>query len=371
MRKMGTLFAAGLMAVVLAAGCSHTMGDKTLATDLKAGMFSDPQVKSLNLDIAVKNGEVTLAGEVPDDAARLQAFKLASDTPGVKHVVDHMTVQTAQAEPDAEAATPPVPPPAAEPSPRRSVPKVAHRRRARTDSASMAAASAANSSDSNSEADAAPADAPPPPETASPAATAPADQQQAAAEPPPPPPPPQPARAQIPAGTSVRIQMIDNVDSSVNHPGEVFRAELASPIVLGNNVVVPSGANMYVRLINARSAGHMTGRSELVLELARLEFQGHTYGLVSNQYSKVGSSRGKRTAETVGGGAALGALLGAIIGHGKGAAIGAATGAGAGTVAQEATQAQQVQIPSETKLDFTLEQPVSISYFPGKNQPSR
>lgn len=371
MRKTGTLFAAGLMAVVLAVGCSHRMSDQTLATDLKARMFSDPQVKSLNLDVAVKNGEVTLSGEVPDDGARYEAFKLASATPGVKHVVDHMTVQTAQTESAAEA-TPPAPPSAAEPSHRRTERTVTHRRRARSESASAATDSEANSPTSDAETGATPAEQPmAAPKATPPAAPASADQPQATAEPLPPPAPPQPTQVQVPAGTSVRIQMIDGVDSSVNQPGEIFRADLASPIVVGNNVVVPSGANVYVRLINARSAGHMTGQSELVLELARLEFQGHTYGLVSNQYSKVGSSRGKRTAETVGGGAVLGALLGAIIGHGKGAAIGAATGAGAGTVAQEATKAQQVRIPSETKLDFTLEQSLEISYFPGKNQPSR
>jgi hypothetical protein len=99
MRKTGTLFAAAFMVMVLVASCSNTRNDRALDTDLKARMFSDPQVKSLNLDIAVKNGEVTLSGEVPDDAARYQAFKLVSDTPGVKHVVDHMAVQAAQAAP--------------------------------------------------------------------------------------------------------------------------------------------------------------------------------------------------------------------------------------------------------------------------------
>jgi len=70
----------------------------------------------------------------------------------------------------------------------------------------------------------------------------------------------------------------------------------------------------------------------------------------------------------VGGGAVLGTLLGAVIGGGKGAAIGAATGAGAGGVAQGVTKGQQVKIPSETKLDFSLEQPVEVSYFPDKNR---
>jgi BON domain len=349
MRKMGTLFAAAFMVAVLAAGCSNAKNDQALATDLKARMFSDPQVKTLNFDIAVKNGDVTLSGDVPNDAARYQAFKIASDTPGVKHVVDHMTVQTADAAPGPE-------PPPAEPPP---APKQVRRthvpRGAQTESKPLV-------SDSEAVAPPAPPAAP---------AVAPAEQPEAATEPPPPPPPPQPIRVEVPAGTSVRIQMIDGVDSAVNHAGELFRATLAAPIVLNNEVVVPSGTDVYVKLLNAKSAGHMAGQSQLVLELVRMEYQGISYALVSNQYDQTGSSRGKRTAETVGGGAVLGALLGAVIGHGKGAAIGAATGAGAGTIAQAATKGQQVQVPSETKLDFTLEQPVQVSYFPGKNASSR
>jgi hypothetical protein len=151
----------------------------------------------------------------------------------------------------------------------------------------------------------------------------------------------------------------------------MFHATLDSPIIVDNRIVVPAGTDLYVKLVNAQSAGHMTGQSQLALELVRMEYQGQTYALTSNEYQQVGASRGKRTAETVGGGAALGALLGAVIGHGKGAAIGAATGAGAGTVAQGVTNGQQVRIPSETKLDFSLEQLVEVTYFPDKNRPVR
>ncbi len=63
----------------------------------------------------------------------------------------------------------------------------------------------------------------------------------------------------------------------------------------------------------------------------------------------------------MGGGAVLGALIGAIAGHGKGAAIGAAVGAGAGTAVQASTKGQQVQIPAETKLDFSLKAPLTVT----------
>jgi len=347
--KKAIVLLAAIAFVSLAAGCSSTQKDQSLATDIKAKMFSDPQVKAASVDVAVKNGEATLSGEVPDDGARYEAFKIATDTPGVKHVVDKMVVtQAAQAMPAAapapvEPPSSPAPAPAPAPAPSRPVRKEPRHR------AESKVSSAIPVSD--------------PAPTAPPAASTPADQPVTAAAPAPPP-PPQPKRVQIAAGTGLRVQMIDSIDSSVNRAGEVFRASLATPLVADGQVVVPVGTDVYVKLVNAKSAGHMTGQSTLGLELTRLEFQGKSYSLATNDYTQTGSSRGKRTAETVGGGAVLGTLLGAVIGGGKGAAIGAATGAGAGGVAQGVTKGQQVRIPSETKLDFSLEQPLEISYFP-------
>jgi hypothetical protein len=175
----------------------------------------------------------------------------------------------------------------------------------------------------------------------------------------------------LPANTIVTIRTVDSIDSKTNHAGEVFRASLDAPIVVDNRVIVPTGADAFVKLVDAKSAGHMTGRSELGLELASIQFQGKTYNVVSSDVKQSGTSRGKQTAERVGGGAALGALIGAIAGGGKGAAIGAAVGGGAGTGAQIFTHGQQVKIPSETRLDFTLQQPVDITYLPGKRSRQR
>jgi len=343
-KTAATLLLVTLTVAALAAGCSSAKKDEALATDIQAKMFSDPQVKAANISVTVKNGEATLSGTVPDDGTRYQAFKIASDTPGIKHVTDQMTLQSAQAAPEA-APTPPAPAeqPAAPKQERK--PSKHH---AKSD-ANLAASTPAPSSS---------------PDATAPAA--PGAQQEAAA-----PPPPQPKQVEIPAGTSVRVQMIDHVDSATNHTGDMFHASLAAPIVVDDQIVVPTGTDMYVKLTTAKSAGHMTGQSELALELVRMDFQGKTYTLTSNDYQQTGASRGKRTAETVGGGAALGALLGAVIGHGKGAAIGAAAGAGTGTAVEAATKGQQIQIASETKVDFSLEQPVDVTYFPDKNRSSR
>ena len=348
-KTLGAVFLATILVAALAGGCSTAKQDQALATDIQARMFADPQVKTANVTVAVKNGEATLSGTVPDDGTRYQAFKLASDTPGIKHVNDQMTVQAPQIAQVAPAEQPaPVeapPPPTREPAPKES--KKHH-------------AKSAVKSETASEAAPAPAGAPAAAPSAADTAASPAA-----------PPPPQPVHVGIPAGTPVRVQMIDTVDSAVNHKGELFHASLASPIVIDDQVVVPAGTDMYVKLNDAKSAGHMTGQSELSLQLVRMDFQGKTYQLSSNDYQQTGSSRGKRTAETIGGGAVAGALLGALIGHGKGAAIGAAAGAGTGTAVEAATKGQQVKIASETKLDFALDQPVEVSYFPDKNRSSR
>ena len=350
--------------VAMAAACSGTKSDQALTTDIQAKMFSDPQVKAANLSVSVKDGEATLSGEVPNEGAHYQAYKLASDTPGVKHVVDQMTMQAAQiAQPAPVAPPPPVVPPHA--SRQAAPPKHQSNMAKHPVKSNLSTRKYSRPQESSPPPAPAPAPVAPPAQTQT-AAVAPVPLPAPAA-----PAPPQPTRVEIPAGTAVRVQMIDEVDSTVNHAGDTFHASLASPISVDDQIVVPAGTDVYLKLVTAKSAGHMTGQSELALELVRMEFQGRSYALASSEYTQKASSRTKRTAETVGGGAAIGAILGAVIGGGKGAAIGAATGGGAGGVAQGVTKAAQVKIPSETKLDFSLDQPLEVSYFPGKNRSPR
>ncbi len=160
----------------------------------------------------------------------------------------------------------------------------------------------------------------------------------------------------------ITVRTIDPIDTSRNRPGEQFTATLESPVVVDNSVVIQRGADARVRLVQSASAGRLTGTSELQLELIGLTVNGNTYNVESSYYEVRAASRSKRTAETVGGGAALGALIGAIAGKGKGAAIGAGVGAGAGTAAQAATRGQQAKVPSETKIDFTLKAPITVTF---------
>jgi hypothetical protein len=164
----------------------------------------------------------------------------------------------------------------------------------------------------------------------------------------------------VPSGTHVQVRTVDAVDSDRNQIGDTFQATLEQPLIVDEVTVAPKGADVYGRLSQVTAAGHIQGRSQLKLELTSLVVNGKTIPLVTGEYSAAGSSRGASTAKRVGGGAAAGALIGAIVGGGKGAAIGAGVGASGGAAVQVMTQGEQVHVPSETLLDFVLQQDVTI-----------
>ena len=164
----------------------------------------------------------------------------------------------------------------------------------------------------------------------------------------------------VPSGTRIVIRTVDAIDSNRNQVGDKFQASLEQPLIVDDVVVVPKGTSIYGRLTQATEAGRIQGRSQLKLELTGIVVNDETIPLVTGEYSVAGSSRGATTAKRVGAGAAVGAVLGAIAGGGKGAAIGTVVGAGAGTAVQVMTQGEQVHVPSETLLEFVLQQEVRI-----------
>jgi len=164
----------------------------------------------------------------------------------------------------------------------------------------------------------------------------------------------------VPSGTVLSIRLIDSLDSAKNKEGDTFRATLKVPLTVDGDTVIPAGADVEGRVAEVSNAGRFTGKSELNLELMKLTYNGTVYPLQTQNYDKAGDSRGKGTAETVGGGAVLGAIIGAIAGGGKGAAIGSTAGAGAGGATRAAKSGKRITFPSETVLTFKLQQPITV-----------
>ena len=169
-----------------------------------------------------------------------------------------------------------------------------------------------------------------------------------------------PAYVTIPAGTRISVRTIDAIDSTQEQVGDRFQASLEEPLRVDGIEIVTRDAAVYGRLTESKESGTFTGRSQLRLELTAFVVNGQTVPIVTGDYELTGKSRGASTAKRTIGGAAVGSIIGALAGGGEGAAIGAGVGAGAGAGSEIITEGDQVRVPSETLIEFTLQQDVSI-----------
>jgi hypothetical protein len=328
-------------------GCARKPDDAKISTEIQSKFSQDSGLSARQLTVQASNGVVTIGGVVDDNAQRDAASRQAASVSGVKEVVNNLQVASS-----VSAADPPTSaePKTAEekPAPTKSKEKHAATRRSDhiysvQDPVPDADPAANNTVAANSV----------PPPTA-PAAVPPDN------APPPAPVPPPPQKITIEQGTQISIRLIDSIDSEKNQVGDTFHGTLNAPLSADGGEAIPAGTDVTGHVADVRSAGKFKGQSLVVLQLDNITANGQTYTLQTDKYSKEGSSRGKNTAEKVGGGAIIGGIIGAIAGGGKGAAIGTAAGAGVGGGVQATGKGQQIKLPSETVLNFTLQAPVTV-----------
>ena len=170
-------------------------------------------------------------------------------------------------------------------------------------------------------------------------------------------------RLEAPAGTELVVRTVERIDSRNGGADQTFSAIVEQEVTSASGrVIIPerSSAQLVIRQI---SSGGPTGSPEMMLDIQSITVDGRRY-LVSTTDVTLDSGTGignnKRTAETVGAGAALGTVIGAITGGGKGAAIGVLVGAAGGAGVQVLTRGRDVQVPAETVLTFRLDRAVTL-----------
>ena len=346
-----TFLTLAILAISLA--CARKPSDAQISSEIQNKFSQDSGLSSQHLTVQASGGVVTLAGFVENEAQRQAASRQAAAVDGVKEVVNNLqvgTVSNASISPTQSglqtAETKPTPLNSTENEPTEKHTARRHDHSYSIHDTPSDRDSAANNTMANSSEppqttaqDAPPAEAPPPP---------------------PPPAPTQPQKVTIEQGTQMSIRLIDSIDSEKNQVGDTFHASLNAPLSAEGTEAIPAGTDVAGHIVDLKSAGKFAGQSLVVLQLDTISANGRTYTLQTDQYRKEGASRGKNTAEKVGGGAIVGGIIGAIAGGGKGAAIGTAAGAGVGGGVQAASKSQQIKLPSETVLNFTLQAPVTV-----------
>jgi len=312
--------------------------DNALNSAITAKLHSDGALASESIQTSVQSGVATLTGAVSSQAARSLAANDVAQVAGVHTVINNLSVggalQQASVLPPPPAETVTTPPPAPVQTISKKPTAVVDRRPVQAPIKRQ--------------------------QQPAPLRSAPPQVTQVVPQSPPPPPAPTFHDVTIPAGTTIPIRLTQTLDSATTQQGDSFSGSVASDILIDGLVAIPQGSNATGRVDTVQEAAHFKGNSLLAIELTGINRRGDRLAVTTDPFSKAGAGRGKNTAEKVGGGAAVGAILGGIFGGGKGAAIGAAAGGGAGAGANTITRGQQVQIPSETLVNFKLTSSLSV-----------
>src|SRR5436190_2040311 len=79
-----------------------------------------------------------------------------------------------------------------------------------------------------------------------------------------------PPKIIIPAGTPLHVRLNEGVSASKSEPGSQFSATLSDPIVVNGKTVLPQGAHVVGRVVDAKESGRVKGRASLSLALTSI-----------------------------------------------------------------------------------------------------
>ncbi len=188
----------------------------------------------------------------------------------------------------------------------------------------------------------------------------------------------------VPVGTALDTTLASPVDSAVAKPGDIFNAKLYAPLYQGSDLVLPANTMLEGQVTSADKSGHagINGKMDLRL-IAAITPDGIRYPLSATlsanqqkgvEKDKNGVLHGRSTKANIGTGAARtvawaagGTLVGLafapiIAGSlAAGAVAGLATGAAIGLGSNLWRKGIEVKIPSGTRMQFALDQPLSLS----------
>ena len=167
---------------------------------------------------------------------------------------------------------------------------------------------------------------------------------------------------QLSAGTKIRVQMDNEINSKVSGVDDTFTATIAEPVKVREAVVLPIGTIIEGRITKVKraAAGGQDGDLSLSFETMRFagggerEIKGVLISDLKTESSPIVNLL------TIIGGTALGGIFGAVSKADNGALIGAGIGAGAGTGIALLKKGQEVRIKADEKFVIELTKDVTL-----------
>lgn len=173
-------------------------------------------------------------------------------------------------------------------------------------------------------------------------------------------------------GTMIRARLLDRISTTYSREGDTFRAQVASDVFRGNNILIPVGSEIDGTIVQV-SNGHFGGHGSMLLRpetvtlpdgsryrmYAQLSGAPGTNTRVNDEGSVAPGPRTKQKEIEYSGGVGVGVVTGAVLGGPVGALAGSLVGASAVTV-HLLMDHPQATLATGTVLDFTLTEPLSL-----------
>lgn len=172
-------------------------------------------------------------------------------------------------------------------------------------------------------------------------------------------------RIVVPEGTSITVRLAHELSTSDSRVGDTFGATVAEPVTVGDEVVIPAGADISGRVIVAEQPGRVKGRGHLQLRYEVLAIGDDRYELDTRSVMYESPSSAGRDAALIGGGAVAGGIVGGATGGSAGSAVkGGLIGGAAGTAAALATRGPQLVFRTGALLRFRLDRELQVRQRP-------
>jgi hypothetical protein len=181
----------------------------------------------------------------------------------------------------------------------------------------------------------------------------------------------------LPAGTTLKVKLIQTLTTS-SKSGDPFSGRVTAAVMLDGKPVVPIGATVQGRVINASEQRRISGKPTITIFPDTLVMPNGDYFTlnatlqntdlyngtsVNNEGQFKGKGYDNKDLIEMGAGTGGGMLVGGLIGGGKGVLIGGAVGASA-TVTHWLVKKNSATLPAGTELTMELSRPLAMTAVP-------
>ena len=179
----------------------------------------------------------------------------------------------------------------------------------------------------------------------------------------------------VPVKTAFEIITNSEINTKKNHVGEIFTATLNQPIVVGGDIVIPAGSEVFGQVTYSEDAGRVGRNAIMEIKFTGVKtLNGNKIPMMGKIVTKdnTGVLRGgsvkqqlvknvSTVAVTTVGSLVVGAGIGSIASEaGVGTAVGSALGGLFGLGYIIIRKGREVNIPIGTKMIIMLEQPLTV-----------